>query len=95
VKLPDTVTKIGSEAFAYNNKLTSINIPASIKTIEDIAFFNCGELINLTIPDSITTIKWVSTGTSGGISYEAFKGCGKLPIRTRQRLQELGYRWSF
>jgi pectate lyase len=95
VKLPDTVTTIKHNAFAYNNKLTSINIPANIKTIEDLVFFNCGELNNLTIPDSITTIKWVSTGTSGGIPYEAFQGCGKLPIRTRQRLQELGYRWSF
>jgi len=86
VKLPDTVTTIKVEAFAYNNKLTSINIPANIINIEDLVFFNCGELNNLTIPDSITKINWVGTGNSGGIPYEAFKGCGKLPIKTRQRL---------
>ena len=94
VKLPDTVTTIGNGAFQDNKKLTSINIPANIKTIDYLAFSNCSELNNLTIPDSITTIEWISTPGSS-VPYEAFKGCGKLPLRTRQRLQELGYRWSF
>jgi hypothetical protein len=94
VKLPDTVTKIGSDAFSHNPRLKDINIPANIKTIEDWAFGYGHELTNLTIPDSITAIHWASTGFNM-ISYQAFKGCGKLPIRTRQRLQELGYKWDF
>ena len=35
------VTKIGESAFAYCKGMTSVNIPASVKTIGDGAFFNC------------------------------------------------------
>jgi len=91
VKLPNTLEIIKSAAFSNNSVLTDINLPANIKRIEHGAFHNCKELNNIIIPDSITQIQFPR------YSYDdaAFEGCGKLPIKTRQRLQELGYKDEF
>ncbi|MDR2662396.1 MAG: leucine-rich repeat domain-containing protein [Treponema sp.] len=67
-------------------KLTSVNLPAGLESVGNSAFSNAGELVNLTIPDSLTSIKF---------GRYVFQGCGKLPIKTRQRLKELGYTGSF
>ena len=54
------VTKIGYYAFyGYKtdcNKLTSVTIPDSVKTIGESAFYYCKSLTSVTIPDSVTTI---------------------------------------
>ena len=51
------VTSIGDNSFCCCSGLTSINIPTSIKSINDYTFYNCsglqGELI---IPNSVTSI---------------------------------------
>jgi len=89
VKLPDSVTVIGTYAFSGCSSLTEINIPARIIEIRH-AFGGCTNITNLIIPSSITEIKWTPYATWMG----PFRGCGKLPIATRQRLINLGYHWN-
>jgi hypothetical protein len=56
INIPDGVTSIGSYAFAYCSKLTSVTIPDGVTTIGTSAFAYCSELTNVTIPDGVTSI---------------------------------------
>ena len=47
--IPDTVTTIGKNAFAYCTGLTSVHLPASITKIESGAFSGCTGITSLTI----------------------------------------------
>ena len=53
--IPDGVETIGSYSF-YSTALTSIEIPSSVKTIEESAFAQSSALTSLVIPESVTTI---------------------------------------
>jgi hypothetical protein len=93
VVLPSTVYLIESSAFGYCSNLAEINIPTGISIIDYGAFQNCGELYDLIIPTSITSIDfgfldhWGRKTASGN----QFRGCGKIRIATRKKLEELGY----
>lgn len=50
------ITTIGSYAFYYCDRLTSIIIPSSVTSIGDYAFSYCYSLTNATIPNSVTRI---------------------------------------
>ena len=50
------VTAITANAFYGCKGLTSVTIPASIKSIGVSAFYGCNSLTSITIPESITTI---------------------------------------
>ena len=65
--IPDSVTTIGYDAFAFCHSLTSVTIPDSVTKIGDRAFFDCSSLTSVTIPDSVTTI-----------GYDAFFNCSSL-----------------
>jgi hypothetical protein len=97
VTLPDGLKEIPKTLFYdYNNiagtrypceKLTTVNLPAGLESVGDYAFSNAGELINVIIPDSLASVAF---------EYgDEFRGCGKLPLKTRQRLKELGYTGNF
>ena len=64
IKLPDSITSIGSFAFMRCTSLTSITIPDSVTSIGERAFYNCTSLTSIEIPDSVTSI-----------SDNAFSGC--------------------
>jgi len=67
VIIPDNVTAIVDEAFAFNEILYSITMPDSVVSIGDRAFANCKSLSSTTIPDSVISI-----------GDEAFWGCDRL-----------------
>ena len=54
--IPNSVTEIGSSAFARCPGLTSISIPNSVTEIGSHAFEFCSSLSNITFPNSITHI---------------------------------------
>lgn len=64
VTLPDSVTKIGAYAFYLSSKLSNINLPKNLITIDQNAFRNCTALTSITIPDKVEEI---------GVA--AFRGC--------------------
>ena len=56
VLLPDQITAIGTQAFAYSG-ITSIEIPESVETIGSSAFSLCNHLGQITIPASVRVIE--------------------------------------
>lgn len=51
------VTRIGKEAFYYDQNLTSIMLPATIKSIGSSAFRECTKLTAIDLPASVITIE--------------------------------------
>lgn len=88
--IPQSVIKIGSEAFSYSENLESITIPCSVKIIDKSAFFWCSSLKIVSIPDNVETIeemtffnctnlKSVILGNGVITIYEeAFRSCKNL-----------------
>ena len=66
--IPDSVTKIGDEAFRGCSGLTSVNIPNSVTEIGRGAFDNCKSLTCISIPDSVTE------------NHDWFFGCPELEV---------------
>jgi hypothetical protein len=54
--IPNSVTSIGSSAFAGASSLTSIVIPNSVTSIGTSAFYGASSLTSIVIPNSITSI---------------------------------------
>ena len=85
-----TVTRIGNYAFFLNQKLNSITIPESVRSIGESAFGGCSNLASITIPNSVPNIgESVFNGCSNlasitipnsvrDIGSLAFRGCSKL-----------------
>lgn len=56
VKIPNSVKKIGADAFNNCIKLTSIEIPDSVTEIGSGAFFSCSGLTSITIGSGVKSI---------------------------------------
>lgn len=56
VVIPDSVTRIGDNAFFFCGSLTSVTIPTSVTDIGYWAFSGCSSLTGVTIPGSVTSI---------------------------------------
>lgn len=56
VKIPDTVTAIGKEAFKNNTTMISVDIPGTVTSIGDSAFYGCTALLGVIIPDSVQSV---------------------------------------
>ena len=69
--LPNTVKRIGRDAFCGCTLLSEINWPSQLKTIEDAAFEKCASLTTLDFANGLKSI--------GG---DAFKGCIQVTTAT-------------
>ena len=95
LKLPDTVSRIGTKAFAYCTNLASINYPLHLESAGD--YYNGGYLFDgtrissITVPEGVTELpSYVFQGaymltevqlptTLTSIGSSAFSGCSQLP----------------
>ena len=90
VRIPETVTTIGTIAFGYCSSLTDVYIPESVTTISDEAFTACTSLRSVNIPRNVTEIKahtfyactqlpsiTIPNGVTA-IRFGAFAGCQSL-----------------
>ncbi len=55
--LPDSVTSIGEDAFAYCYNLKEIKLPKNLQTIGKGAFSNCKQLKEITLPENLQVIE--------------------------------------
>lgn len=56
IKLPASITSIGTGALSGCQELTSIDIPQGVTSIGDFAFFMCFNLNSINIPETVTQI---------------------------------------
>lgn len=69
--IPNSITTIGKNAFAFCSGLTNIDIPNSVTSIEERAFDFCTGLTSVSIPNSVVTI-----------GYGAFQSCSEITSLT-------------
>lgn len=63
ITIPNSVTNIGNEAFAYCNNLTSITIPGSVASIGDKAFFRWNSTSAMSIVNLAETPQKINEDT--------------------------------
>ena len=90
LKIPNTVSTIGSSAFYGCTNLASVTLPTSITAIPASAFYYCESLTSVVIPDNVVTVEGNAfymcdnlTNVVFGegvrtIGYTAFQGCNNL-----------------
>ena len=88
--IPNSITRIGNDAFRDCASLTSIEIPNSVTSIGSTVFYGCSGLTSIEIPNSVTSIgDYAFSGCTGLTSIEipnsvtsiggsAFSGCTGL-----------------
>ncbi len=54
--IPQSVEAIGSNAFSFCKRLTSVTVPNSVKSIENSSFFGCSGLTSVELGNSVTSI---------------------------------------
>ncbi|MBQ2879273.1 MAG: leucine-rich repeat domain-containing protein, partial [Anaerotignum sp.] len=67
IVLPDGLTEIGAEAFAWCDELTFPEIPATVTSIGSEAFRGCDALESIEIPGSVTQIGNYAFADCGGL----------------------------
>lgn len=101
--IPNTITKIDSNAFRYCQKLTKVTLPEGLSVIADDAFGYCESLKEVTIPSSVKEIGrhafsycknlqsvTISQGVKTIGSY-AFKGTKIKKITIPSSVDSIGY----
>ena len=88
VQLPEGLTTIPRSAFENCESLTSVNIPTTVKRIEEVAFFGC-KITELSLPEQLEYIgdeafsflpiaEITIPASVVEIGKWAFEGCEKL-----------------
>lgn len=67
ITIPDSITKIGNEAFMACRLLQYVSLPKNLTEISDSMFYQCVELLIVELPSTVTTI-----------GYRAFATCTSL-----------------
>ena len=67
IRIPDSVTSIGKNAFYMCNKLYSVRMSSNLAYLGDYAFYNCKSMAQIFLP-----------GTIGEIKEYTFYGCSAL-----------------
>lgn len=67
ITIPNSVTSIGMDTFAYCHNITRVTIPNSVTIIKDSAFSHCSNLKSITIGNGVTVI-----------DSNVFSGCDSL-----------------
>lgn len=81
IALKEGTTGIASSCFSNCNGLTSIDIPQTVKYIDDSAFSGCANLVNVVLPEGLTEI-----------SYLLFKGCNSLSsLNIPENVTDIGF----
>ena len=92
VILPDSVTKIGAEAFCGCEALSNIKIPDSVKTIGKFAFYACKSLTEIILPKKLSSVAdyaFAYCSNLAGVNLPsrvtsigtaAFHDCGEIKI---------------
>ena len=101
--IPESVTKIGEEAFFYCDSLKKITIPNAVGSISTQAFLGCSNLTDITFSDSLKYIGWLAfykceklttiilPDSLKDIGSEAFSHCIKLEtITLPDSLKDIG-----
>lgn len=76
VKIPATVTKIGNNAFQYNN-LETVELPEKLESIGDNAF-NSNKMKKVNLPDSVTEMRAGAFSANDITEIKLSKGLTKL-----------------
>jgi hypothetical protein len=100
VNLPKNLKRICGSAFSSAGELSELVIPDTLTEIEFVVY-------EAWAFEREGGIKYPTNENGGGFDparestiygqneFTAFNSCGKLPIKTRQKLQELGYKGEF
>lgn len=90
ITMPNSVKRIGINAFSRCGKLTGLTIPNGVTYIGNYAFYSCSGITSLSIPDGVETIgshtfnsctNITSLTLGSGINYfglRCFENCSKL-----------------
>ena len=114
IVIPETVEKDGNTyvvdtvsyyAFKRSANLTSVTLPATVKTIENCAFFDCTALVTVALSEGLETIgasafagctvleNVAIPSTVESIGYSAFYGCKALTnVALPEGITEIGNR---
>lgn len=88
--VPEGVTMIGIDAFAYNESIVSIEMPATVKKLYGGVFLGCKKLERVNLPEKMTSLEaYMFRGCSSlksieipeGVKYlgeQVFFGCSSL-----------------
>ena len=102
ITIPPTVKEIGEKAFA-KTKITEVDIPEGVTTLEEYTFQYCENLQRVTLPQSLKTIKLAALSHCGyselviphavtSIGDYAFDYCERLKTVTiGSGVREIGY----
>ena len=55
--MPDSITRIGANAFSNCNSLENVTIPKNVKTISSGAFYDCEKLKDVVLNEGLQEIK--------------------------------------
>ena len=79
VTIPDTVTEIGSWAFAECKQLSSVQLSNNLERLDSYAFESCTSLTSIRIPKSLEVSNWPFDGCSALQNVEFEQGITRIP----------------